>query len=75
MGRACSTHGERRNAYRVLIGNPEGKRLLGKLRRRWEDNIKMDLRVIRIRKEYKSGMGVMWTELTWLRMRTSGGLL
>ncbi|KAJ4444051.1 hypothetical protein ANN_05840 [Periplaneta americana] len=36
--------GESRNAYRVLIGRPEGKRPLGRLRRRWEDNIKMDLR-------------------------------
>ncbi|KAJ4447739.1 hypothetical protein ANN_09747 [Periplaneta americana] len=36
--------GESRNAYRVLIGKPEGKRPLGRPRRRWEDNIKMDLR-------------------------------
>ncbi|KAJ4431790.1 hypothetical protein ANN_20395 [Periplaneta americana] len=36
--------GESRNAYRVLVGRPEGKRPLGKPRRRWEDNIKMDLR-------------------------------
>ncbi|KAJ4446570.1 hypothetical protein ANN_13267 [Periplaneta americana] len=35
--------GESRNAYRVLVGRPEGKRSLGKPRRRWEDNIKMDL--------------------------------
>ena len=33
-----------RNAYRVLVGKPEGKRPLGRPRRRWEDNIKMDLR-------------------------------
>jgi hypothetical protein len=39
--------GERRNAYRILVGNPEGKRPLGKPRRRWMDNIKMDLREIR----------------------------
>ena len=32
-----------RNAYRVLVGNPEGKRPLGRSRRRWEDNIRMDL--------------------------------
>jgi hypothetical protein len=38
--------GERRNAYRVLVGKPEGKRLLGKPGLRWEDNIKMDLREI-----------------------------
>jgi hypothetical protein len=35
-----------RNAYRILVGNPEGKRLLGRTRRRWVDNIKMDLREI-----------------------------
>ncbi|KAJ4436791.1 hypothetical protein ANN_16923 [Periplaneta americana] len=35
--------GESRNAYRVLVGRPEGKRPLGRPRRRWEDNIKMDL--------------------------------
>ena len=34
---------ERRGVYRVLVGKPEGKRLLGRPRRRWEDNIKMDL--------------------------------
>jgi hypothetical protein len=38
--------GEKRNAYRILIGNPESKRLLGRPRRRWVDNIKMDLREI-----------------------------
>ena len=34
---------ERRVVYRVLVGKPEGKRPLGRLRRRWEDNIQMDL--------------------------------
>jgi len=34
---------ERRGVYRVLVGKPLGKRLLGKPRRRWENNIKMDL--------------------------------
>jgi hypothetical protein len=47
MGRACSTHGERRNAYRILVGNPERRRPLGRLRHRWEDIIKMDLGEIR----------------------------
>ncbi|KAJ4432203.1 hypothetical protein ANN_20819 [Periplaneta americana] len=37
---------ESRNAYRVLVGRPEGKRSLGRPRRRWEDNIKMDLREV-----------------------------
>jgi hypothetical protein len=35
--------GERRNVYRLLVGKPEGKRPLGRPRRRWIDNIKMDL--------------------------------
>ncbi|KAJ4428831.1 hypothetical protein ANN_25824 [Periplaneta americana] len=38
--------GESRNAYRVLVGKPEGKKPLGRPRRRWEDNIKMDLREV-----------------------------
>jgi hypothetical protein len=38
--------GEGRNVYRVLVGKPEGKRTLGRPRRRWEDGIKMDLREI-----------------------------
>jgi hypothetical protein len=46
MGRACSTNGEKRNAYKILVGNPEGKRPLRKPRRRWVHNIKMDLREI-----------------------------
>jgi hypothetical protein len=46
MGRACSTNGAKRNAYRILVKNPEGKRPLGRPRRRWVDNIKMDLRDI-----------------------------
>jgi transcription termination factor 2 len=39
--------GEKRNAYRILVGKQEGKRPLGRPRRRWVDNIKMDLREIR----------------------------
>jgi hypothetical protein len=39
-----SRMGERRGVYRVLVGKPEGRRLLGRLRHRWEDNIKMDLK-------------------------------
>jgi hypothetical protein len=38
--------GEKRNAYRILVGNPEGKRPLGRPRRRWVDNIKINLREI-----------------------------
>jgi hypothetical protein len=46
MGRACSTIGEKRTAYRILVGNPEGKIPLGRPRRRWVDDIKIDLREI-----------------------------
>jgi hypothetical protein len=46
MSRACSTIGEKRNAYRILMGNPERERPLGRPRRRRVDNIKMDLREI-----------------------------
>jgi len=38
--------GERRSVFRVLVGKPEGKRPLGRPRRRWEDNIKMDLQEV-----------------------------
>jgi hypothetical protein len=38
--------GEKRNVYRILVGNPEGRRPLGRPRRRWVDNIKMDLREV-----------------------------
>jgi hypothetical protein len=40
--------GEKRNVYRLLVGKPEGKRPLGRPRRRWIDNIKTDLLEIRI---------------------------
>jgi hypothetical protein len=38
--------GHRRGAYGVWVGKPEGKRLIGRLRRRWENNIKMDLQEV-----------------------------
>jgi hypothetical protein len=43
MGGACRAYGEGRGMYRVLVGKPEGRRPLGRPRRRWEDNIQMDL--------------------------------
>jgi hypothetical protein len=46
MGRACSTNWEKRIAYRVLVGNPEGKRSLGRPRHRWAGNINLDLREV-----------------------------
>jgi len=53
--------GERRGANRIFVEKPEGKRLLGRLRRRWEDNIKMDLQEV--------GWGA-WTGFIWLRIGT-----
>jgi len=50
-----------RGVHRVLVGKPEGKRPLGRPRRRWEDNIKMDLR--------KVGRGGDWMELAQDRDR------
>jgi hypothetical protein len=58
--------GERRGAYRALVGKPEGRRPLGRPRRKWEDNIRMDLREV--------GWGA-WTGSIWLRIGTGGGLL
>jgi hypothetical protein len=58
---------ENRKAYRLLVGNPEGRRLLGRPKRGWVNNIKMNVGEIR--------MMVVWTGLIWFRMWTSGGLL
>jgi hypothetical protein len=46
MGRACSTNVAKRNAYRILVKKPEGKRPLERKIRRWVNNIKIDLREI-----------------------------
>ena len=43
---ACSTYGEGRGVYRSFLGKPEGKRPLGRPRRRWGNNIKMDLQEV-----------------------------
>jgi hypothetical protein len=43
MGRVCTTHGGEGDAYRVSVGKPEGKRPLGRPRRRWENHTKTDL--------------------------------
>jgi hypothetical protein len=54
--------GEKRNVYRLLVGKPEGKRPLGRPRRRWIDNIKMDLS--------ERGLGVVdWIGLAQVRYR------
>jgi hypothetical protein len=55
--------GEGRGVHRVLVEKAEGKRPLGRPRRRWEDNIKMDLQEV-------GGGGVMGTGWGWLRMGT-----
>ena len=57
--------GEGRGVHRVLMGKPEGKRPLGRPRRRWEDNIKVDLQEV----------GGVETESSWLRIGTGGGHL
>ena len=58
--------GERGGVYRVLVGKSEGRRPLGRPRRRWEDSIKMDLQEV--------GWGA-WTGLMLLRKGSGGGLL
>ena len=58
--------GERRDAYRVLVGKPGGKRSLGRPKYRLDSNIKMDLQGVGRRS---------WTGLNWLRKRTGGGFL
>jgi hypothetical protein len=58
---------EKRNAYTILLVKPEGKRPLGRQRRRRMNNIKMG------RRERQDG--VIWSELIWLRIGTSGEFL
>jgi len=65
VGRVSHT-GERRGAYRAVVGKPEGKRPLERPKRKWEDNIKMDFQEV--------GCGT-WTGLIWLRIGTGGGYL
>jgi hypothetical protein len=56
---------EKRGAYRIFVGRLEVRRLLGRPRRRWKDNIKIDLHEV----------GWEWTGLSWLRIGAGGGLL
>jgi hypothetical protein len=58
--------GERRSVYGFLVRKPDGRRPLGRPRRRWENNIKMDLQDV--------GVGI-WTVSNWLRLGTGGGHL
>jgi hypothetical protein len=66
MGGACGTHGGKSIAHRFMVGRAERRRPLGRPRRRWEGNIKMNLQEV--------GCGA-WTVLSWLRIGTGGGLL
>jgi hypothetical protein len=65
MGWACSTNGEKRNAYRLLVGKPVGKRPLGRPRREW----------IILGWILERWDGVVLTGLVWLRIGTGGELL
>ena len=66
MGGAVARMGEKRDACGVLVGKPEGKRPLGRLRHSLEDNIKMDLK----------GVGfIAWIGSMWLRIGTGVGHL
>jgi hypothetical protein len=65
MGGDCSAHGEGRGVYRILVGKPEGKRPLGRLRPRW--------RII-LKRIFRKWDGV-WTGLSGLRIETFDGHL
>jgi hypothetical protein len=62
MDRKCGWHREGRGVYRILVGRPEFKRQLGRPRRRWERNIKMDIREMAID-------GANWIQLTQDRVQ------
>jgi hypothetical protein len=66
MGGAFSTYTKSRGVDRVLVGESEGKRPLGRPRRKWEDNIKIDLQKVRC---------TAWTGSIWLRIGTGVGHL
>jgi hypothetical protein len=66
ISRTYSTHGEMRNAYKMLFGKYEVKKLLGRPRRKWEGNIEI----------YLKNVGFEGcTGLNWVRIGSSGGLL
>jgi predicted small integral membrane protein len=54
MGRTCSINGRIGTRFRLLVGKPEGKRLLGIPRHKWVDNIRMDL------------LAVGWGDIDWI---------
>ena len=63
--------GDKRGSCRVSAGRPEGKRPLGRPRRRWENNVKMNVQEL----EWGGGGGWAWTGLIWLRIGKGGWLL
>jgi hypothetical protein len=60
VDRTCSTYGEKRNAYRVLVGKSEGKRPLRRSRCRWEGSIKISIRKVR------------WSDRDWVDLTQDG---
>jgi hypothetical protein len=60
VGRACSANGKERNAYRILVGKPEGKRSLRRPSCMWVYNINMDLR------------GIGWGGFDWINLAQDG---
>jgi hypothetical protein len=65
VGGACSPNGEKRHVFRLLVGKPEGKRPLGRPRRRWVNNVKTDLLEI-------GGGSIDWIDLTRDRQSHNG---
>jgi hypothetical protein len=62
VGEACKTYGESIGVYRVLVGKPERSKSLGRPRRRWEENIKMDLQEV-------GSKGMEWIDVVQNRDR------
>jgi hypothetical protein len=78
VGRGCGTNGEKRNAYRTLVGKPERRRPLGSPRSRWVYNIKKDLLEIGRDGIIHTIPSYLWLQspiLIWLRIETNGELL
>jgi hypothetical protein len=67
VGGGCGDWMELTQERDILVGKPEGKRPLGRARRRWEHNIEMDLQ--------EMGEGIVGTGWSWLRVGTGGGHL
>ena len=68
---ACCTYGGQESAYRVLVGKPEGKRPLGRLRRRWAKDIKSEFREVGI--WVWNGFSFRYWDLWWRRLAVQVG--